>query len=68
VSLLYFQLDAFLRNAHKKYSQEIGTIPQRLLEHNLKIDRNGATSEMLPIDADVVFEYDVVNLFSGLAE
>jgi hypothetical protein len=58
VSLLYFQLDAFLRHAHKKYSPDIGTIPQRLLEHNLKVGRSNATCEMLPIDADIVFQYD----------
>ncbi len=62
VSLLYFQLYYFLRDAHKNYATEVGTIPRRLLEHNLKIDRSKAASktasEMLPIDADVVFEYD----------
>jgi hypothetical protein len=58
LSLLYFQLEAFLRGAHECYTPEVGTIPQRLLEHNLKVDRSRATSEMLRIDADVVFQYD----------
>jgi len=58
VSLLYFQLEFFLRGAHKHYAPEVGWIPQRLLEHNSKIDRERVTSEMLPVDADVVFEYD----------
>jgi hypothetical protein len=58
VSLLYFQLEFFLRGAHKHYAPEVGTIPQGLLEHNFKFSRKRATSEMLPIDADVVFEYD----------
>ena len=58
LSLLYFQLDAFLKLAAQNYPPEVGTIPQRLLEHNLKIDRSKATSDMLSIDADVVFQYD----------
>lgn len=58
VSLLYFQLYFFLRDAHKNYAPEVGTIPRQLLEHNFKIGRSRATSEMLSIDADVVFEYD----------
>ena len=58
VSLLYFQLHYFLRDAHKNYPPEVGTIPGRLLEHNTKVGRQNSTSEMLPIDADVVFEYD----------
>jgi len=59
VSLIYFQLDAFLRRARRDYSPEVGVIPQRLLEHNLSVDRSKATSEMLPIDADIVFLHDV---------
>jgi len=58
VSLLYFQLDTFLKQAHTRYAPEVGTIPRRLLEHNLKVGRSRATSEMLSIDADVVFQYD----------
>jgi hypothetical protein len=58
VSLLYFQLDGFLRRAGTTFSPDVGTIPERLLEHNLKADRSKATSEMLSIDADVVFRYD----------
>src|SRR5713101_6032095 len=57
VSLLYFQLYYFLRDAHKNYAPEIGSIPRRLLEHNLAGGRSRATSEMLPIDAAIVFEY-----------
>ena len=37
VSLLYFQLHYFLRDAHKNYAPEVGTIPRRLREHNLKV-------------------------------
>jgi hypothetical protein len=58
VSLLYFQLHYFLRDAHKNYAPEVGTIPRRLLEHNLKVGRRKSTSEMLSVDADVAFEYD----------
>jgi hypothetical protein len=58
ISMLYFQLEAFLRHARKNYSPEIGMIPQRLLAHNSKIGRSRATCEMLPIDADIVFRYD----------
>lgn len=58
VSLLYFQLHYFLRDAHKNYTPEVGTIPRRLLEHNLKGGRQKSTSEMLCADADVAFEYD----------
>jgi hypothetical protein len=42
----------------KKYAPEVGTIPRRLLEHNLKDGRLKSKSEMLPIDADIAFEYD----------
>jgi hypothetical protein len=58
LSLLYFQLDAFLRNADRAYAPEVGTIPLRLREHNLSAERSKTPWEMLPIDADVVFQYD----------
>src|SRR5262249_27745102 len=58
VSLLYFQLEYFLRHAQRDYAADIGTIPHRLREHNLEYSRSRAISEMLPIDADVVFEFD----------
>jgi len=58
VSLLYFQLHYFLRDARKNYAPEIGSIPRQLLEHNLRGGRSRETSEMLPVDADVVFEYE----------
>jgi hypothetical protein len=53
-----WQLHYFLRDAHKNYAPEVGTIPRRLLEHNLKGGRQNSTSEMLCADADVAFEYD----------
>lgn len=59
VSLLYFQLEFFLRHTHRNYSSEVGAIPQRLLEHNLSFGRSKATSEMLAVDADIVVHYDV---------
>jgi hypothetical protein len=58
ISLLYFQLEAFLRRACKSYAPEVGTIPTQLLDHNLKADRSKETSEMLSIDADIVFGYN----------
>jgi hypothetical protein len=58
ISLLYFQLEAFLQHAGRNYAPEVGTIPRRLLIHNLRSDRSKATAEMLPIDADIVFEYE----------
>jgi hypothetical protein len=66
ISLLYFQLDAFLRSAEKTYAPEVGTIPRRLLEHNLKTDRSFAISEMAAIDADVVFRYDAATKKSDI--
>jgi len=58
VTLLYFQLEAFLKNAHRRYSPEVGGIPDRLLVHNRQ-RRNLETCEMAQIDADLVFRYDV---------
>ena len=58
VSLLYFQLEFFLRYAQRDYAADIGTIPHRLREHNLEHSRSRVISEMLPIDADIVFEFD----------
>lgn len=57
VSLLYFQLEAFLKNSEKRYAAEVGTIPKRLLEHN-KQPRQLHLCEFAKIDADVVFSYD----------
>lgn len=57
VSLLYFQLEAFLRGSEKTYAPPVGSIPRRLLEHN-KTKRNLQVCEMAQIDADVVFSYD----------
>ena len=67
VSLLYFQLEFFLRYAQRDYAAEVGTIPHRVREHNLKGSRSRATSEMLPIDADVVFEFDARSQKSNIA-
>jgi len=58
VSLLYFQLEYFLRYAQRDYAADVGTIPHRVREHNLMGSRTRVTSEMLPIDADVVFTFD----------
>lgn len=58
VSLLYFQLEAFLQGSDKTYAQPVGGIPQRLLEHN-KQPRKLHLCEFEQIDADVVFSYDV---------
>lgn len=66
VSLLYFQLDSFLRHAEETYAPNVGTIPRRLREHNLTGARSWATSEMLPIDADVVFQYDACSKKSDI--
>lgn len=57
VSLLYFQLETFLRGSDKTYAQPVGGIPRRLLEHNKK-PRNLHLCEFEQIDADVVFSYD----------
>ncbi|MGL5166069.1 MAG: hypothetical protein ACRC9K_09300 [Afipia sp.] len=66
ISLLYFQLDAFLRSAEKTYAPEVGSIPRQLLEHNRKTDRSFAVSEMAAIDADVVFQYDAAKKKSDI--
>ena len=58
VSLLYFQLEAFLKNSEGNFSPAFGSIPRRLLEHN-KQPRKLHLCEMAQIDADVVFSYDV---------
>jgi len=58
VSLLYFQLEYFLRYAQRDYAANVGTIPHRVREHNWQGSRSRATSEMLPIDADVVFAFN----------
>lgn len=57
VSLLYFQLEAFLKGSEKSYAQPVGGMPQRLLEHNKK-PRKLDLCEFAQIDADVVFSYD----------
>jgi hypothetical protein len=57
VSLLYFQLEAFLKRSEKNYAQPVGSIPRRLLEHN-KQPRKLHLCELAVIDADVVFKYD----------
>lgn len=57
VSLLYFQLEAFLKGAEKTYAQPVGCIPRQLLEHN-KQARKLHLCEFAQIDADVVFIYD----------
>lgn len=59
VSLLYFQLLYFLKGAEKNFKAEIGSIPRRLLEDNERPGRILTRCEMLAIDADVVFNYDV---------
>jgi hypothetical protein len=58
ISLLYFQLFYFLRDAEKNFKAEIGSIPRRLLEDNERPGRVLTRSDMLAIDADVVFSYD----------
>lgn len=57
VSLLYFQLEAFLKGSEKTYAQPVGSIPRRLLEHNNQ-PRKLQMCEFAAIDADVVFSYD----------
>jgi hypothetical protein len=57
VSLLYFQLEAFLTNSEHNYAPAVGSIPKRLVEHN-KQPRKLHLCEMAQIDADVVFSYD----------
>lgn len=57
VSLLYFQLEAFLKRSEKNYAHPVGSIPRRLLEHN-KQPRKLHLCEFAVIDADVVFSYD----------
>lgn len=57
VSLLYFQLEAFIKRSDKNYAQPVGGIPRRLLEHN-KQPRKLHLCEFAVIDADVVFSYD----------
>lgn len=57
VSLLYFQLEAFLKRSEKNYAQPVGSIPRRLLEHNNQ-PRKLHLCEFAVIDADVVFSYD----------
>ncbi len=59
VSLLYFQLLKFLKAAEKNFKAEVGSIPRRLLEDNGRVGRVLTRCDMLPIDADVVFYYDV---------
>lgn len=58
ISLLYFQLLYFLKDAEKNFKPEIGSIPRRLLEDNERPGRVVSRSDMLPLDADVVFSYD----------
>jgi hypothetical protein len=57
LSLLYFQLEAFLKNSERNYSPEVGSIPRKLLEHNQQ-PRRLDLCEMAQIDADIVFSYD----------
>lgn len=61
VSLLYFQLNAFLANPRHGVRAEIRDIPRLLLEHNASPRRRREISEMLPIDADLVFERDAAS-------
>jgi len=58
VSLLYFQLEAFLHGAARSFEPDVGSIPERLILHNLRNDRNRTTSEMAAIDADVVYTFE----------
>lgn len=60
VSLLFFQLNAFLKADHPGLAKEILDIPSRLLAHNASPRRHRQITELLPIDADVVFDYDAV--------
>lgn len=57
ISLLYFQLEAFLEETARSYGPEVANIPQRLLAHN-QSERNRILCEMATIDADVCFYYD----------
>jgi hypothetical protein len=57
VSLLYFQLEAFLRGTASSFGPAVASIPRRLLEHN-RTERNRILCEMAPIDADLCFYYD----------
>lgn len=58
VSLLYFKLLCFLKGAEDDFAAEVGSIPRRLLEDNERPGRILTHSDMLAIDADVVFSYD----------
>jgi len=58
LSLLYFKLLNFLKSAEESFKAEIGSIPRRLLEDNERPGRILTRSDMLAIDADVVFSYD----------
>jgi hypothetical protein len=55
---LYFQLLYFLKGAETNFKPKVGSIPRRLLEDNERPDRVLTRSDMLAIDADVVFYYD----------
>lgn len=57
ISLIYFQLENFLRNSERNYSSQVGSIPKRLLAHNRQ-KRNLQICEFAQIDADIVFSYD----------
>jgi hypothetical protein len=55
-SMLFFQLESFLRRAESDYPGPVGQVPRRLLEHNRSGTRHGM--ELLPVDVDVVAIYD----------
>lgn len=57
ISLLCFQLEAFLKRSEKTFGPQVGAIAKRLLEHN-KLPRKLELCEFAQIDADVVFSYD----------
>ena len=65
VSLLYFQLEAFLSRTVSSFGSEVARIPQRLLEHN-RTERNRILCEMAPIDADLCFFYDAATQKSDI--
>jgi len=57
VSLLYFQLSAFLKNTEASDDATLACIPGKLLEHN-KNARQLHLCEMAQIDADAVLTFD----------
>ena len=57
VSLLYYQLSAFLKNTETTDDPTLACIPRKLLEHN-NTARQLHLCEMAAIDADVVLTFD----------